>query len=153
AGNYDFPTFGEDNKQTTQLQKFDSLLDQIRLFLEHSNSAIPFPALYRKITELVGEDSHESEMKDNIGNLALLDVETNRSYGNSLFIKKRRIIIERDANGEFIPVCTKNVFLKYFDAKGISPNRWTENDMKDHQNYMGKTLDVFLTFKDGTVNE
>jgi hypothetical protein len=156
AGDDDFSVVGEDNKKTIQiqyLQRFDNCLKQIRLFLENASSAKPFPDLYKEVTKLVGEDSNESEMKDSIGNLTLLDAETNRSYGNSLFTKKRRIIIDRDSNGEFIPVCTKNVFLKYFDTKGMSPNKWTENDMRVHQNYMGKTFDVFMSLKERTVNE
>ena len=49
-----------------------------------------------KIREIAKEwtDAPE-EVKNNIGNLTLLDSGTNRSYGNSLFVVKRRKIIER----------------------------------------------------------
>ena len=51
---------------------------------------------------------------DNISNLALLDDETNRGYGNAMFFIKRKKIIENDKQGIFVPICTKNVFLKYY---------------------------------------
>lgn len=130
-------------------ERWDNCLNEIQMFLEKSNSALQFPALFKIVTELVGEDLNDNEMLDSIGNLTLLDTKTNRSYGNSLFTIKRKIIIGLDAKGEFLPLCTKNVFLKNFDVRGVSPNKWTEKDMRDHQNSMGKTLDAFLTFKDG----
>ena len=61
-----------------------------------------------------------------IGNLALLDMHTNRSYGDSLFMKKREEIIENDEKG-FIPICTKKAFLKAFIEN--------KTDEKQDENY------------------
>ena len=66
------------------------------------------------------DSSNSAENKSTIGNLTLLDESSNKSYGNSLFTRKRREIIKWDSEGRFIPICTKNVFLKYFDKKGTS---------------------------------
>lgn len=57
--------------------------------------------------------------KDQIGNLVLLDSNINRSYGNSLFMKKREEIIEKDEE-RFIPICTKKAFLKAFRKSNYS---------------------------------
>lgn len=70
-------------------------------------------------TQLFDEISKEIESDyganlDNISNLALLDRNTNSALSNSFFDVKRRIIVEKDRNGEFIPICTRNVFLKYY---------------------------------------
>ena len=65
----------------------------------------------------------EEENKNNIGNLVLLDKHTNRSFHNSLFPRKRRIVImadglasendiEQNVVRQFIPICTKQYFTK-----------------------------------------
>lgn len=91
------------------------------------------------------------EEKNRIGNYALLDSSTNRSYGNAIFSGKRRIIIgkdkgqlisvpkfskdrllitdvDKDADSSFVPPCTKQVFLKYYSAATGNNNYWTKED-------------------------
>jgi hypothetical protein len=41
---------------------------------------------------------------------------------------KRRKIIENEKNGTFIPVCTKNVFLKYYSEELKDLELWNEKD-------------------------
>ncbi|WP_193109874.1 DUF262 domain-containing protein [Sulfurimonas paralvinellae] len=74
------------------------------------------------------------ENKDSIGNLTLLDSKTNRSYGNAFFPVKRTIIIDQDSNGNFIPVCTKNVFLKQYSSKLSNMMNWTDDDVENYRN-------------------
>lgn len=61
-------------------------------------------------------DKYGNYDENGIGNLTLLDAETNRSYHNALYPIKRIRIIERDKGEVFIPVCTKNVFLKMYSS-------------------------------------
>lgn len=90
------------------------------------------------------------EEKNRIWNYTLLDSSTNRSYGNTIFSGKRRIIIgkdkgkyiaipilkngkleftkEADANSSFVPPCTKQVFLKYNTPTTTDGNYWTRED-------------------------
>jgi hypothetical protein len=103
-----------------------------------------FNELYEQIQEIFGEDENDPELKNNIGNLTLLDSKTNREYKNALFRSKREIIIQKDRDGIFIPIGTKNVFLKYFDTKGISPASWSEADIKNYRNDIAKRLKIFL---------
>lgn len=42
--------------------------------------------------------------------------------------KKRRIIIEVDAEGKFVPVCTRNVFLKVYSNEVDGFDDWTDKD-------------------------
>ena len=51
-----------------------------------------------------------------ISNLALLNISDNVALSNSTFDVKRNIIIEMDKRGQFIPFCTKMVFLKYYTS-------------------------------------
>lgn len=70
--------------------------------------------------------------KDNISNLTLLDQETNRSYGNAFFPLKRKRIIQNDELGIFVPIATKNIFLKYYSNKSSNLMNWEESDAQDY---------------------
>lgn len=79
------------------------------------------------------------EIKDDYGvdlhyidNLALLDKNTNSSLSNAFFDVKRSIIIDCDRNGDFIPVCTRNIFLKYYSKDPSQVHYWSETDRKDY---------------------
>ena len=86
----------------------------------------------------------EEEIKNTIGNLTLLDAETNRMYGNSLFCTKRRIIIERIKQGVFVPVATQYIFAKFFDQKGTNRSLWTKEDMEAYHNYIYNVISNYL---------
>ncbi len=84
-----------------------------------------------------------------IGNLALLTAENNSSLSNGLFVDKRAKIIEMDKNGEFIPICTKNVFLKYYSKELSDVYFWSKQDQEDYKGSIIKTLENFLGEKNG----
>lgn len=65
---------------------------------------------------------------DSLKNLVLLESNKNRSYGNDLFFGKREKIIEWDKNSEYIPICTKNAFLKYYTKDPKYSLAWTDDD-------------------------
>lgn len=79
-----------------------------------------------------------------IENLALLTTKNNSSLSNGLFIEKREKIIEMDKNGEFIPICTKNVFLKYYSKELSNVYFWSKDDQEDYKDSIIKTLEIFL---------
>jgi len=115
------------------------------------------------------DDKLDDKEKNQIWNFTLLDSSTNRSYGNSIFSAKRRIIIgkdkgklipipkirkknnvpdfyvgdEKDAQSSFIPPCTKQVFLKYYSSASTSPNYWGKSDAEAYQNNIFETLRNF----------
>lgn len=70
---------------------------------------------------LGGEDN-------SLGNLCLLDSKTNRSYKNDGFKVKRKEIIKREKAGTFIPICTRNLFMKYYSDEVKSLELWSESD-------------------------
>jgi len=86
-----------------------------------------FVSLFNDILMHFDEDIDEGEIH-HISNLALLDSKTNRGYKNAVFPVKRKTIIERDKSGVFIPICTKNVFLKYFTDYPPKISFWTQED-------------------------
>ena len=93
-----------------------------------------------------------------ISNLALLSGSTNTSIGNSVFEVKRQFIVKNDAEGSYIPICTKKVFLKYFyDASnGELPARqvhhWSFADRKNYLSDIQQKLAQYLPSNSFTVN-
>ena len=65
---------------------------------------------------------------NDLSNLVLLDSGTNRGYKNAVFPVKRETIIEKEKKGTFIPICTKNVFLKYYTQHPEQMTFWCEED-------------------------
>lgn len=81
---------------------------------------------------------------DSIANLALLDQATNRSYKNAMFPIKRKHIIANDANGIFVPICTKNLFLKYYSNQMSDVLYWKKSDASDYLQAIKQTLSTYL---------
>ena len=63
-----------------------------------------------------------------LSNLTLLDTRHNSALSNSAFIVKRKKIIEKDKKGEFIPYCTRMVFLKYYSENTSQLYFWSKDD-------------------------
>lgn len=130
---------------------------------EYFNSTDNKDLLFKKIKGEVPLTNIEwtQEEKNRIWNYALLDSSTNRSYGNSIFSGKRRVIIgkekgkfiaipklskdgkltmtdEKDSSSSFVPPCTKQVFLKYYSVTAGNNNYWT---LEDAQNYLNDIED------------
>ena len=98
------------------------------------NEQEKFEALREQLQDLAGEK--EDNYSQSIGNLALLDAETNRSYGNSLFIKKRAELQKREQQGKFIPQGTKIAFMKYFPGSRLALDKWSTEDKCAHEAYI-----------------
>lgn len=84
------------------------------------------------------------EADDSLGNLTLLDAQTNRSYQNALFVEKRKIIIERESKGLFVPLCTKNIYLKVYSKDLSDMDIWGNDDKKDYIDEMEHTIKSFF---------
>lgn len=84
------------------------------------------------------------EADDSLGNLTLLDAGTNRASGNIPFIKKREEIIRRESRGLFVPLCTKNVFLKAYSRDVSDMGKWGEQDKADYVQAIENTFAAFF---------
>ncbi|WP_297179311.1 DUF262 domain-containing protein [uncultured Porphyromonas sp.] len=103
-----------------------------------------FDRLYGEVARWLHEgDQIEEEDKDGLGNLALLDEQTNKSYKNASFAVKRMTIINLDRRGRFIPIATKNLFLKYYTRSPMSMLYWSSMDAKDYLSAIGEQLKKF----------
>ena len=79
-----------------------------------------------------------------IGNLALLDAQTNRSYKNAVFPLKRKRILGLDRAGTFVPLCTKNLFLKCYSEKIGNMMFWTRPDSESYRMAIVESLVRFF---------
>lgn len=104
-----------------------------------------FRSLERQLTHLLssGEDSSEGDM-DSIGNLALLAGDDNSALNNSVFAVKRAAILDRDRKGSYIPVCTRNVFLKYYSPASEQQMHYWSAD--DRRYYVRAMITVLLDY-------
>lgn len=93
------------------------------------------------------------EEDNSLQNLCLLDRGTNRSYKNDSFKEKRKKIIEREIEGTFIPICTKNVFMKYYSANVKDIEVWNENDRIEYFKKIQEVITKYLPQIELTENE
>ena len=99
--------------------------------------------MYDKVREHYDPDGNE-DVDNSIGNLTLLDSSTNRSYQNAVFPIKRSRIIALDKKATFVPLCTKNAFLKYYSKQVDKMLFWETRDSEDHQRAMVEMLFGFF---------
>jgi hypothetical protein len=123
----------------------EELLEDIRAFLKLSQVDAcneVFDPLYERVLDYFHE-GHGSEAEHGISNLALLDESTNRSYKNSVFAVKRQRLLELDQAGIFVPLCTRNVFLKSYSPQVDNVMFWGDND---RDGYISAIADVLTDF-------
>lgn len=107
--------------------------------------------LFDKMQARFKESDASIKNRDNIGNLTLLDAKTNRSYKNAFYPIKRMKIVENDESGIFIPIATKNMFLKFYSNQVANMIEWTEQDRIDYLEKMSEVIDNYINNNsDGT---
>lgn len=109
-----------------------------------------------KLKEEFIEDFNNIIDINNIGNLALLGIDTNSSLKNNIFKEKRNILLKFISNeGRFIPPLTLKVFSKTFDGANGKEMYWTHEDFNKYEEYQEKKLKYFINSieKRGNNNE
>jgi len=103
-----------------------------------------FAAYFKRVQQNY-DPRQNPETDDSIGNLTLLDSTTNRGYGNAIFPVKRSKIIALDKAGRFVPLCTKNAFLKYYSRHVDQMLVWNDADAQAYANAICDRLITFFT--------
>ncbi|ARN57012.1 DUF262 domain-containing protein [Sedimentisphaera salicampi] len=121
-------------------EKEKKIASQIEQALNYKES--DFTAIYNNVMGFFNksEESGEPEDIDKISNLTLLDSGTNRSYKNAPFPVKRKIILSKDTSGTFVPLCTKNVFIKAYSSRFDNLMYWQQQDRSKYLEAIKKTL-------------
>ena len=103
-----------------------------------------FYTLQKTVVELLSVQGN-AEFLHSIGNLALLRADDNAALNNSTFDVKRNLIVSMDKEGQFIPFCTKMVFLKYYTpSEDNQLHFWGQADRVAYVNAMNKVLAPYL---------
>lgn len=102
-----------------------------------------FETLYERLLDYFKE-AKDTEPDHTLANLALLDSKTNRSYKNAPFAVKRQRILSLDRDGVFVPLCTRNVFLKCYNESVDNVMFWSQEDRDAYQKVIEEVLSEFF---------
>lgn len=103
-----------------------------------------FEPLQAEIVALLSSEG-DVEYKHSISNLALLNTRDNAALNNSTFDVKRNEIILMDMKGNFIPFCTKMVFLKYYTSSDVNNiHFWGQQDREAYIRAINNVLAKYL---------
>lgn len=114
-----------------------------------------YRSFYQTINKFYSAESGENDSevdlttkkKDYLSNLTLLDSATNREYKDAPFAYKRYCIVKFDREGNrFIPLCTRNLFLKYYtdsdkESSYLDNMRWNSSDREGYMKAMHEAVD------------
>lgn len=119
----------------TLLEKMKVLINELRSGRDPGNVRDRFRGIQEEAISLFS--SREMMDRDNpylhgLANMALLDSAQNAALSNSVFDVKRQRIIEYDKRGKYIPICTKNLFFKYYTKENPSLSFWGEADRRNY---------------------
>jgi len=143
--------------------------------IEFNDNSFELNSIEKAINESLDSKTHLNDLEKNkIWNFTLLDFNTNRSYGNSIFPSKRRRIAAKE-KGEvmalyvekenenyifefkkdsessgvisFIPPVTRNVFMKYYTPNTSNFSYWDRSDAKAYREDIKTMLIDFLEEK------
>lgn len=127
----------------------ESLCADIRAFValprNEAGNEVFDPLYVRVLSEF--DEADDGVAQHGLGNLTLLDQTTNRSYGNAVFAVKRKTILTLDQAGIFVPLCTRNVFLKCYSAEVGHALKWTEHDQEGYFSTICRVLSAFFERK------
>lgn len=103
-----------------------------------------FRPIFNEVVGLFTVDDTSTYMHF-LTNMALLNGDQNSVLSNSVFDVKRNKIIAMDKQGEFIPFCTRMVFLKYYSpSEGNQIHYWSKGDRDAYRCNMNEVLKPYL---------
>jgi len=104
-----------------------------------------FSELFEKVTFILSEEG-SIEYTHSLSNLALLGQSDNSALNNSTFDVKRNKILEMDKSSDYIPVCTRRIFLKYYTpSQSNQLHFWGKADRDGYISEMDKVLRNYLS--------
>ena len=103
-----------------------------------------FEQLQKQVVSLLSVAGN-TEYLHSVANLALLNSSDNAALNNSTFDVKRNVIVDMDKKGQYIPFCTKMVFLKYYTPSDKNQlHFWGEADRTAYIEAMNTVLQEYL---------
>jgi len=123
----------------------DELIEEMKNACEKERlERLEFEEIQQKVIQKLSAQGN-TEYMHSIANLALLNMSDNAALNNSTFDVKRNAIIEMDKKGQFIPFCTKMVFLKYYTPSASNQlHFWGQQDRIAYIKAINSTLKNYL---------
>lgn len=126
------------NRYVELISEIDLAINDIKLTGDR------FSNLFNAVTTILSEEG-SIEYTHSISNLALLGQSDNSALNNSTFDVKRNKILDMDKTSDYIPVCTRRVFLKYYTpSESNQVHFWGKADRDGYIADMDKVLRVYL---------
>lgn len=129
-------------------RKKEALLGDMNTFLTIPEASLTAEMFNTLSSRIVSALSYEGsvDLTHSLSNMALLDKSQNSALSNSVFDVKRRQIIDLDRRGEYIPYCTRMVFLKYYTEHADEKQMiyWSEDDRRAYLVAMNRELKPYL---------
>ena len=106
-----------------------------------------FDRLREEVEEILSK-AGSTEYMHCLANMALLNSGDNAALNNSTFDVKRNNIIKMDKKGQYIPFCTKMVFLKYYTPSSKNQvHFWGQADRIAYIEAINDVLNEYLAEK------
>lgn len=128
-----------ENNSNIGSEDVGNLIDRVKTLIDRveANSkqeiGTDFDLIQKDVVRYLSpQNDNSGEYIDSLSNMALLSQSKNSSLSNYTFDAKRDKIIAMDKKGEYIPFCTKMVFLKYYSESDTNLHFWGENDRKSY---------------------
>lgn len=103
-----------------------------------------FDELQQEVLDLLSVQGN-AEYLHSISNLALLRSDDNAALNNATFDVKRNLVVKMDKEGQYIPFCTKMVFLKYYTpSEDNQLHFWGQADRHAYVKAMNTVLASYL---------
>lgn len=135
----------QNDTQKKELEEITNLIEKIGDKKSEQIDEKGFITLQHKVLQLFS-DNNDSSIHS-IDNLALLITSDNSSLNNAIFPIKRERIIKFDSKnkstkeGKFIPLCTKQVFQKYYTPSDkYQIYFWGQDDRNAYKKAIKETL-------------
>lgn len=138
------------------LETLGELIDDLETVKVPKNVRSRFDSIQKAVVKFFTRKENsedDSEYLHNIANMALIDVGQNAALSNYVFDAKRDIIIGYDRTGQYIPVCTKMVFFKYYSPVSASLHFWGEEDRKAYVDAIDEMLSGYYISTDDNTTE
>jgi hypothetical protein len=137
----------EENKieLTSIIKNLDNVISKPKIdfstFLNEYNRVIRF-------IDTINNTNGDARVVHSLSNMALLGGIENTVLSNSIFEAKRKEILKMDAEGKYIPLCTKYVFLKYHN---VNEENFTYQQLyfwgvTDRINYLSHMKDILSEY-------
>jgi hypothetical protein len=143
----------KNTRSQTDNAKQQNISQKIQTLRDGKITKDDFKETAKEIISFFEEGSNEdTDWRDSISNLALLDKDVNSALNKAVFAVKKERLLNRYKEGAYIPICTLRVFLRFYlkDQAFASNSAWTQ---KDRQDYLAAIREVYNMYAIETRQE